>query len=129
MSSFVEKKENKKDPKIKHLWEFEKPTLSNQVEIHNCKGKIGKFSSFDTFLQSKEDIFSCNCLYSSELLTWYWERETYEEDEDPEEECLHLVFSKWFTSVTRIKIKVSEEDENKVRKYLREELVKRVPPI
>jgi hypothetical protein len=57
------------------------------------------------------------------FLYWYWDgpesRQRESDDDNSDEDILHLIFGMWFSQITRFEIKVDREDETRIRLWIR----------
>jgi hypothetical protein len=101
----------------KHLWEYGNRHLF-EVQL-NHRAEI-PFKSWQQFIESK--ILNCNCLSGGYLLHWYWDAPESPDGKELEitDDRLNLIYTEWFSSLTRFEIMVSKFDEPQIREYIRQ---------
>ncbi len=51
------------------LWEYDNCTLFEVEPFHHCPSQ---YDSWEAFVNDKQAL-TCNCIYGSPLLYWYWD--------------------------------------------------------
>ena len=110
---------------IQKLWEYECKDSFECETFHHCPEQ---YDSWDSFITDKHAL-TCNCIYGNPLLYWYWDNND-EWQNSEEEEALEfeitkenfkrivLIYRSWFSSIGKINISVTSEDEPKIRKFI-----------
>ena len=113
---------------IKNLWEYDNYTLFEIEVFHHCPEY---YKSWEDFINDAR-VFSCNCIYGNPLLYWYWDNNWTEEDGTDEIEQFEfsktkenfkriiLIYRCWFSSMCKINILVTLQDEPNIRKFISE---------
>lgn len=118
-----------------HLWQYLIPHHFINVEL-NHKTKKPYFETWKEFLEQGGIALNCNCTYNSPLLGWYWldqansdainNPQCTADDYDPETTIIFDIVTFIYCSsienpyLSAIKIKVTKEDEQEIRKFISE---------
>jgi len=109
--------------KPEHLWEYNTYNYFFGVEL-NHRAKKPYFDSWDEFLAEGGQALNCNCMFNKPLIWWSWLCPENIQDCNWEEEILHDIVTliyPTFTSndLSAIKIKVTKDDESKIKEFIR----------
>jgi hypothetical protein len=75
------------------------------------------YQSWDAFFLEGKQALDYNCTYGSPLIWWYWEVPDPEDDGEFSFDMVHLIYAQWFGNVSKFPIRVSKEDEPRIREY------------